>query len=275
MRRWRSQLQRFAAALALLALAACAARQPSPPPPAPPAPAPAALPWTTAIGALQNLSNNQTCTATLIAQDVIVTAAHCLAGGTPQFGGREFVFLPNEGTAPNFPPLRILGIQAVGQSVQQGVIDGSQASGDWALLRVETAPPALHPVAVNAMRLDQIQARLAAGDHFFSGGYGTPGLLQFTQHQNCQPVDPSGLGVYLDDGLIATDCMVRPRDSGGPLVLVDIAGRPHLIAVISGIGRPNSDHPFGVGVEALHFQPYLKGVPISFRDPAGTLAPAG
>lgn len=275
MRGWCGWLQGCAASLMLLALAACAARQPSPPPPASPPPTPAALPWTTAIGALQNLSNNQTCTATLIARDVIVTAAHCLADGQPQLAGREFVFLPNEGAAPTFPPLRILGIQAVGQSVQQGVIDGSEATGDWALLRVETAPPALHPVAINEMRLDQIQARLTAGDHFFSGGYGTPGLLQFTEHRNCQPVDAAGLGTYLDDGLIATDCSVRPRDSGGPMVLVDITGRPHLIAIISGIGQPNSDHPFGIGVEARRFLPYFKAVPIGAIGPLAPLIPAG
>ena len=275
MPRWGSRLRFCGVVLTLLMLAACAARQPSPPPSAPVQPSPAPLAWTTAIGALQNLSNNQTCTATLIAPDVIVTAAHCLADGMPQLAGREFVFLPNEGAAPNFPPLRILGIQAVGQSVQQGVIDGSQASGDWALLRVETAPPALHPVDVNDMRLDQIQARLAAGDHFFSGGYGTPGLLQLTEHRNCRPVDAAGLGTYLDDGLIATDCMVRPRDSGGPMVLVDIVGRPHLVAIISGIGRPNSDHPFGVGVEAGRFLPYLKGVPISLMGLVKMPTPAG
>lgn len=268
------RLQACGGWLALLLLTACAAPHPSAPPPAPP-PKPVALPWTTAIGALQNLSNNQTCTATLVAGDLIVTAAHCLADGQPQLGGREFVFLPNEGAAPNFPPLKVTGIRAVGQSVQQGVIDGSEASGDWALLYIEQAPPALHPVSVSALTLAEMQTHLNAGDRFFSGGYGTPGFLALTQHRDCAPLDATSLGEFLDDGLVATNCAVRPRDSGGPMVLIDAAGQPHLVAVISGIGRPNSDHPFGVGVEASRFLQYLKGLPISWRDFPWDPVPAG
>jgi len=275
MARWRSYLQHSAAALALLVVAACAVRQPSPPPPAPPPPAPVALPWTTAIGALQNLSRTQTCTATLVARDVIVTAAHCLANGTPELQGREFVFLPNEGASPSLLPLRVLGIQAVGSKLRQGVIDQDEAVGDWALLRIEPAPDKLQPVAVNDLTFEQIQARLVAGDHFFSGGYGTPGRLMFRQHDNCAIVDGGKVHQFLDDGLIASDCIVRPRDSGGPMVMVDILGRPHLIAIISGIGAPFSNHSFGIGVEARVFLPYLKAVPISLMDPVGKLAPAG
>jgi len=271
-RRW---LRIVAGWLALLLLAACAGPRPSAPPPAPVQPAPAALPWTAAIGALQNLANNQTCTATLVEQNLILTAAHCLADGRADLALREFVFLPNEGAAPNFPPLPIRGVQAVGATVQQGFIKPSEAAGDWALLRIEPAPPALHPVAVNALSWAQIQQRLAAGDHFFSGGYGTPGMLALTQHRDCRPVDAATLGEFLDDGLIATDCTVRLRDSGGPMVLVDVVGRPHLIAVISGIARPNSDRPFGVGVQSASFLPYLKGLPVSAGDGLATLSPAG
>ncbi|HVJ44309.1 MAG TPA: trypsin-like serine protease [Dongiaceae bacterium] len=261
--------------LALLLLAACAAPRPSVPPPAPVQPAPTPLPWTAAIGALQNLVNNQTCTATLVEQNLILTAAHCLSDNRPDLAGREFVFLPNEGAAPNFPPLPIRGIQAVGATVQQGVIRSSQATGDWALLRIEPAPADLHPIAVNSLTWEQIQGRLAAGDHFFSGGYGAPGMQMLTQHRNCKPIDAAELGEFLNDGLIATDCTVRLRDSGGPMVLVDTVGQPHLFAVISGIARPNSDHPFGVGVDSSRFLPFLKGLPLSEGDGIVVTTPAG
>lgn len=267
-------MRRFTAVLGLLLLAACAAPGPAVPPSIVPAPPPQQLTWTTAIGALHNIANGQVCTATLVQQDLVLTAAHCLSDGAAGVAPKQLTFIPNEGAAPTFAPLPVLAIQATGNQVQQGLIDETTAVGDWALLRIESAPSALHPLAVNALRWAQIEARLASGDRFFSGGYGKPGMLVLTQHANCAPVDAARFGQFLDDGLIASDCLVRPRDSGGPMVLVDVVGRPHLIAVISGIGQPFSAHPFGIGVESKNFMQYFNTLNISERPNAETLQPA-
>jgi protease YdgD len=270
----KGRFKKSAAVFALLLLSACAASRPSTSPaPTPPAPQP--LAWTAAVGGLHNLANNQTCTATLVQRDAILTAAHCLFDGQTNASPQQFVFVPNEGAAPTFRGLPVLGVQAIGNQVQQGIIGQATATSDWALLRIGAAPAALQPVPVNSLRWAEIQTRLAAGDHFFSGGYGNPGYLALTQHLNCRPVDAAKFGQFLDDGLIASDCLVRPRDSGGPMVLVDIVGRPHLFAVISGIGRPFSNHPLGIGVSAGSFVNYVKGLSISQqnRDAAG--GPAG
>ncbi|HEX9449420.1 MAG TPA: trypsin-like serine protease, partial [Dongiaceae bacterium] len=257
-------VRQIVAITGLLLLTACAATPPVARPPVPPQPQ--VLSWTAAIGALHDLGNGQICTATLVQQDVVLTAAHCLSDSSTSSAPNRFAFLPNEGAAPTFRALAVLRIRTIGAQVQQGQIDGAVAAGDWALLQIEPAPLGLRPVAVSDLRWSEIEARLAAGDRFFSGGYGTPGMLALTRHADCQPVDAARLGQFLDDGLIASDCRVRPRDSGGPMVLIDIAGRPHLIAVISGIGRPFSDHPLGIGVEAKSFIKYLNELNISDRS---------
>jgi V8-like Glu-specific endopeptidase len=270
----KKRFKKSAAVLALLLLSACAASRPSTAPALTP-PAPQPLAWTAAVGGLHNLANNQTCTATLVQRDVILTAAHCLFDGQTNASPQQFVFVPNEGAAPTFRGLPVLGIQAIGRPVQQGLISGATAVDDWVLLRIDPAPNILQPVAVNSLRWSEIQARLASGDRFFSGGYGNPGYLALTQHPNCRPVDAAKFGQFLDDGLIASDCLVRPRDSGGPMVLVDVVGRPHLFAVISGIGRPFSDHPLGIGVSAASFVNYVKGLSISQQNGDVPDGPAG
>jgi V8-like Glu-specific endopeptidase len=260
---------------AVLLLAGCAAAPPAVPPTVPPPPA--ALPWTAAIGALHDLGNGQICTATLVRQDMVLTAAHCMSDAATPAAATQFEFLPNEGATPTFHALAVLGVQSIGSQVQQGLIDGAFAAADWALLRIEPAPASLKPIAVNSLRWAEVEARLAAGDHFFSGGYGAPGQLTLTPHADCLPIDAARVGQFLDDGLIASNCRVRPRDSGGPMVLVDITGRPHLIAVISGIGRPFSDHPLGIGVEAKSFIRYINGFNVSDStdpDPQPMTAPA-
>jgi V8-like Glu-specific endopeptidase len=231
--------------------------------------------WTASVGALHNLENRQVCTATLVQQDVILTAAHCLSDGGTIVASNQLAFVPNEGAAPVFQPLPVLAVQATGSQVQQGVIEQDTAVGDWALLRITPAPAELHPLAVNVLRWAEIEARLAAGDQFFSGGYGKPGRLMLTQHPHCQPVDAARFGQFLDDGLIASDCLVQPRDSGGPMVLIDIVGRPHVIAVISGIARPFSDHPFGIGVESKSFIKYFNNLNISAQPAGDSQQPAG
>ena len=264
-------LKLIAGVLGLLLLAGCATSPAKAPPSGTTIPSAQSLPWTASIGGLHNLANNQVCTATLVQQDVIVTAAHCLDGNlSPQ----HFVFVPNEGASPTFPGLAVVSVQAIGRPVQQGLINGETAVNDWALLRIDPAPADLHPVMVNRLRWAEIEARLAAGDRFFSGGYGNPGFLSLTRHLDCGPVDTAKFGQFLDDGLIASDCRVRPRDSGGPMVLVDITGRPHLFAIISGIGQPYSDHPLGIGVISDSFISYLNGLPVSDRS-GGDSAPAG
>lgn len=263
--------KRLAALFGLLLLAGCAA-SPAKAPPGTAVPPSQPLPWTAAVGGLHNLGNNQVCTATLVQRNVIVTAAHCLDGNlSPQ----HFVFVPNEGAAPTFPGLAVVSVQAIGRPVQQGLISGETAANDWALLRIDPAPADLRPVAVNRLRWSEIEARLAAGDRFFSGGYGNPGFLSLTRHLDCQPVDAAKFGQFLDDGLVASDCRVRPRDSGGPMVLVDITGRPHLFAIISGIGQPYSDHPLGIGVISDSFISYLNGLPVSDLDGGERPGPAG
>lgn len=259
--------------LGLLLLTGCAASRTPVAPTTPAAPAPTALPWTASVGVLESQATGTKCTATLVQQDVIVTAAHCLGDGGAAIAP-SFAFFPNEGAQPSFGSLRVTGVVAVTSQVSQGVHIAHAFVGDWALLRIEPAPAVLMPIPVVSLRYAQVQARIAAGDRFFSGGYGAVGTLHLTQHANCAPVDAAQYHVFLDDGLMATSCLVRPQDSGGPLILVDIVDRPHLIGVIAGIGQVKSQLPLGVGVESANFINYLKLPAISLL-PADLPPPPG
>jgi len=169
--------------IGLLLLSACAtSRTPVTPAPAPPTPA--VLSWTAAVGVLENQATGTKCTATLVQQDVIVTAAHCL-GEAGAAAAPGFAFFPNEGAQPSFGSLRVTGVVAMTAEVSQGVHIAHTFVGDWVLLRIEPAPAALMPIQVTSFRYAQVQARIAAGDQFFSGCYGAAGTLHLTQHPNC------------------------------------------------------------------------------------------
>lgn len=269
----RSFLSLFATIALAPSLTGCTSQPASRPPVS--VPPSAVLPWTASIGSFTNIVAQQTCTATLVRQDVILTAAHCLADGQQLASLQRFAFAPNEGAEPTLKVLPVIGVLALGEQTAQGIMPSTELVNDWALLRIETAPAALHPIAVNSFRWADIQARLAAGDTFYSGGYGTPGVRRLTQHETCGPVDAARYHFFLDDGLMASSCHVRPQDSGGPMILLDALGRPHLIAVISGIGDPNGANPLGIGVVSQGFVKYLNGLPISSVLGTDVLSPAG
>jgi V8-like Glu-specific endopeptidase len=257
------------AAAGLLLLAACAATPPVAPAIIPPPP-PQVLPWMASVGGLHirdDQSSRPVCTATLVATNLILTAAHCIYDATGNAVAQSLVFVPNEGAQPTFRGLAVLAVHASGGQVLQGHIDAEKSVMDWAILRIEPAPPGLQPIVVNAMRWSDIETRLAAGDRFVSSGYGEPGQPVLTRHGNCRPVDGAWYNRFVDDGLLASDCRVQLGDSGGPMVMLDIAGRPHLIAVISGIGWPNSDRPLGIGVDSKSFVNYINSLNVSMQLP--------
>jgi protease YdgD len=252
----------FAMALLALLSAGCASPHVQPSAPSPPSPPPP-LAWTAAIGSLVEPGTSSICTAILVRSDLILTAAHCLYPADRTVAPGRLVFHPNAGRAPVFDPLPVLAVQAEGGRVQEGHIKPADVLEDWLVLRIAPAPKNLQPVAVTPLSLQQILARLAAGDRFYSGGFGGGAKTTLRQHDKCGPVDPLTLGLPLPTGITVTDCVIRLGDSGGPMALIDAAGRPHLVAVISGFGQRAGLPPVGVGASASNFASAVNGLTIS------------
>jgi V8-like Glu-specific endopeptidase len=252
--------------LGLLMLAACAMTPPaSKPAPAPSPPAP--LPWTAAIGSLTEPGTSHICTASLVRSDLILTAAHCLYPPNRRLAPDQLVFHPNAGRAPVFDPLPVRAVQVVGGEVHEGHIDALDVPVDWAFLRIAPAPGELQPLPIEALSADQVTQRLAAGDQFYSAGFGGGDKTMLRQHDGCDPVAPGALGLDLPGGITVTTCIIRPGDSGGPMVLLDAAGKPHLFAVISSLAqRRGGLAPIGLGVSAGAFARQLDRLLLSSVD---------
>lgn len=252
--------------LALLMLAGCAATPPATKPgPAPNPPAP--LPWTAAIGSLTEPGTSHICTASLIRPDLILTAAHCLYPPNRTLAPDQLVFRPNAGRAPVFDALPVRAVQMLGGQVHEGHIDALDVPVDWAFLRIAPAPGELHPLPIEALSPGQVTQRLAAGDQFYSAGFGGGDKTMLRQHDGCDPVEPRALGLDLPGGITVTTCIIRPGDSGGPMVLLDAAGKPHLFAVISSLAqRRGGLAPIGLGVSAGAFAHQLDRFLLSSAD---------
>ncbi|MDY0882378.1 trypsin-like serine peptidase [Dongia soli] len=252
--------------LTLAVLAGCAAKPPatkSTPTLTPSAP----LPWTVAIGSLTERGTSHICTASLVRPNLILTAAHCLYPPSRTLAADHLVFTPNAGRTPVFDPLPVRAVQVLGGQVHEGHIDALDVAMDWAFLKIVPAPRELQPLPIEALSSDQVMKRLAAGDHFYSAGFGGGDKAMLRQHDDCDPVDPRSLGLDLPGGITVSTCIIRPGDSGGPMVLLDTANKPHLFAVISSLGqRRGGLAPIGLGVSAGAFAHQLDRLLLSSAD---------
>lgn len=250
------------AALVLGVLAGCAAR--TPPPPATPPLEPAQLPWTAAIGQLVLPQGDRPCTAILVAQNMIVTAAHCLFQRAQQADIAASLFRPNFGSTPDLGQYRGRSLHALGGLVREGHLAHIEdVAADWALIEIEPADRGVVPVPIVALTTQQIVSRLAAGDGFFTAGYGYGGGKALRPHGKCRVMAPGENQLSVSDRMLVTDCIIRIGDSGGPLALIDRHGRPSLVGIFSGFGR-NEQTGFAFATNAGNFAGRLGPVLLSF-----------
>lgn len=206
----------------------------SSPPPQPHAHDP--LTWSAAIGRLDDKTDESSCSATLVAPDVIATAAHCVILDGKAVNATALTFTPNLGAAP-LPPAQGVKVIAIGQdtrSPERG--DNLDPSADWALVRIAPPVTAVAPIPVGRFTAADIDDRLAKGGDLVQAGYGVYGLelgQHLYQQGHCRRLSDAKLADNLQDYILYTSCRPIKGDSGGPLLLTDANGDHYLVGVIS------------------------------------------
>jgi V8-like Glu-specific endopeptidase len=253
--------------LLALALVGCAARVPSPPPKIE---KPAAMPWTAAIGKL-DVVGEQPCTAILVSSTVILTASHCLHQAAVPSPATALHFEPNFGSEPELPAADGVILRAQGGAIQEGhLVHPEQVAADWALVGIAPAVTDVPPIPLAQLSTTEILARIASGDRLFTAGYGYGGMRSLKEHARCEIVPPKSANAVYADGMLVTTCIIRVGDSGGPLILVDPAGRPRLVGVFAGFGV-KAQTGLSYAVNAGRVAPYLGSGLVSLLE----LVPAG
>lgn len=237
-------------AAALLALAGCAETVKPPPEPTGP------IPWTAAIGRLDAPSESASCTATLVAPDVIVTAAHCVFPHGKKLPPEAMRFTPNVG-AQRLPSVRVAEIVGLGVGkMNPDKPEETPTEVDWAVLRLASAVPNVDPIPVEPIALAEIARRVQAGQTLSNFGYGSYGVTiaqRLHRTEDCKLIPEwKELVSEAGDRLVITTCPVIKGDSGGPILINDPTAGRRLIAVVSGFWRrPDGTVSLAVGASAF------------------------
>lgn len=168
-------------------------------------------PWA-AIGRFESIGNDATCTATLIGDAVIVTAAHCIEteGGIDARGR----FVAGWSSA---------GIEAYLLSPDRGSKAVDDTATDWALLRLDRSLAGeIEPIDVRALTLAELADPSSVA--LYQAGYSWDTGDNLSGHLGCRIRE---VGVEL-----LHDCDSTSGDSGSPFMVED-DGRYFIVATDS------------------------------------------
>lgn len=204
---------------------------------------PAEMPWR-AVGVL-HLDSGESCTATLIADNVIITAAHCIhAQGSVNARGS---FEAARGVPGGPYEARIVGYYVHPRFDYRRFNTGDDFDGlDWALLRIDRPlGRMLGHVGVHAMtRADADSAEL------YQAGFGWDTGRTLAANVRCR------VARLFDDNTFSHECDTTRGDSGSALMVR--AGSTYNVVGVDSNFRSNPNGPFlYIAASASSFEPYV------------------
>lgn len=190
------------------------------------------FPWVT-VGQV-SFDSGGACTATLIADDVLITAAHCIADNG-RFDMRG-TFTTGYGRPGGAVSARVIDYFADPQWNEQRFSSTDDLDGtDWALLRIDTPLGAeLGHVGVRGL-VDTAGSRSAIRMDLYQAGYSWDTGTHLSGNIGCHMVQ-----IY-DDNTMAHDCDTTRGDSGSPFMVRE--GDEYFVVATDSNFRSNPNGP--------------------------------
>lgn len=182
------------------------------------------MPWSS-IGRI-NIGQSGTCSGTLIAADLIATAAHCVVDPSTKLFyhlTRLVTFHPNYKYGQSNHQAKII-------SVRIGTFDTkAEPWNDWAVAKLDAPLGNLYGV-MSVLNFSGENIKTQGALTVTLAGYSADFLKGETAgvHLNCQLRE-----LVKEDAvkkIVTHDCDMRPGSSGGP-IFTTVAGRPFLVAI--------------------------------------------
>jgi protease YdgD len=207
---------------------------------------PTQFPWSI-VGQFHRDGSGGACTATLIADDVLVTAAHCISSDNGTDARGRFVTAVGRAGGPF--EARIVAYHIHPRFNYRRFTSGDDIDGlDWALLRIDR--PLGRELGHAGVQNLTGQGRAALSAPLHQAGYAWDTGEHLSGNIGCHMVR-----VY-DDNTFAHECDTTRGDSGSALLVRNGAGYD-VIGVDSNF-RSNPNGPFiYIAVSAAGFQPYV------------------